>query len=142
MYADLDIETTVTGDLVTRAGNLAVSTASMSMLRAISFCLLTEPNGYKPSRDFGANPTKYLGKPNNSNTRGMIKLHIQHGLRDQGILNGPEYLIQVVSVGSHEVGIIIRIDEILIEADAEVVPKEMILAYKYDFNNGTLEAIA
>lgn len=142
MYADLDIDTTVTGDLVVTAGDLAVSTASISMLRAITFCLLTEPSGYKPARDFGANPTNYLGRPNNSNIRSMIKLQIQYGLRDQGILDGPEYSIRVVPVSLHEVGIIIRIDEILIEAHAEVVPEEMILAYKYDFNNGTLEAVA
>ena len=65
-------------------------------------------------------------------------MYIDYALREQGILNGPEYSISVVPVSDHEIAVIIKIDQIIFEIDTNAEPKETIIAYKYDFNNGTL----
>ena len=142
MYADRDINTTENGDLIVDNGDLAISTASESLLRTINFCLLTEYGDYKPERHFGASPEKFMGYPNSSITRSNIRLHIDYFLKNQGILLGSTHTLNVIPVDNHDVAVILKINEMIIETSDDAAPKEYIMAYKYDFNNGTLEAVA
>jgi hypothetical protein len=142
MYGNRDISTTENGDLVVDNGDLAISTASESLLRTVNFCLLTNYSGYKPERHFGASPDKFIGQQNNSNTRNEIRLHIDYYLKNQGLLMGATHSLNVVPVGNHEIAVILKINTLIIESSTEASPQEMIIAYKYDFNNGTLEAVA
>lgn len=141
MYADIDINTTENGDLIVDNGDLAISTASESLLRTVNFCLLTNYGDYKPEREFGASPDKFLGRQNNRSMRSNIRLHMDYFLKGQGILTGPTHTLNVLPVGSHEIAVILKINEVIVENSSEAGPKEMIVAYKYDFNNGTLEAV-
>ena len=72
----------------------------------------------------------------------MIKLHISQRLNDQGILDWSNHSLEVVSVGNHEIAIILKIKEPIMELITSISSEDIILAYKYDFNNGTLEAVA
>ena len=141
MFDERDISTKADGELNVEYGDLKLSTATESLLNAVNFCLLTAVNSYKPKIDFGGSPENYLGKPNNSINRNYIRMYIDYALREQGILNGPEYTISVLPVSEHEIAVIIKIDEIIFEIDRNAEPQETIIAYKYDFNNGTLDRV-
>ena len=142
MYAETDIHTTVDGDLSVFAGDLQGSSSAVSLVRTINFCLLTEYSDYNPHKNFGASPDRFIGRPNDGHTRNMIKLHISQRLNDQGILDWSNHSLEVVSVGNHEIAIILKIKEPIMELITSISSEDIILAYKYDFNNGTLEAVA
>ena len=131
MYGDRDISTTENGDLIVDNGNLAVSTASNSMLRAINFCLLTVYSNYKPQKDFGASPDSFIGKPNDARTRSFIRMYIDYALKRQGILTGPNYILNVAAVSDDEVAVIIRIEEEILEEE-EILDKELEVLSRYN----------
>jgi hypothetical protein len=141
MFSDRDIDTTPNGDLIVAHGDLAISTASNSLLRAVNFCLLTMHSDYKPERDFGASPDAFIGKPNDGRTRNYMRMHMSHELRQQGILTSTNYMLMVEPIGAHEIAVVIRIDEDILETLDDTEITEHIIAYKYDFNNGTLEKV-
>jgi len=141
MFDLRDIKTTSDGDLIASNGDLAVSTVTESLMSAITFCLLTELTTYRPYIDFGASPEKFLGKPNDAITRGYIKNHIAHYLDRQGLLEPNEYELSVLPVGPHEIAIILKVLLFIEEIDENAEPQETILAFKYDFNKGTLEKV-
>jgi hypothetical protein len=141
MFFDTDVDSTVDGDLVVQNGDFNAATVSDTLLRTISFCLLTEYGDYKPEKEFGGAPSNFIGKPNNSHTRDFIRLYLDYALKKQGILDGSNYSMNVVPVGDHEIAIIIKIIEEIGEFASGVSTMENIIAYKYDFNNGTLEAV-
>ena len=141
MFDSRDIDSRSDGELKVENGDLKISTATDSLLNAINFCLLTAVSSYKPKIDFGASPESYLGKPNSNVTRNYIRMYMDYAIREQGILDGPEYSISVVPVSEHEIAVIIKIDENIFEIDRTSEPKENIIAYKYDFNNGTLDRV-
>jgi len=141
MFDERDISVRGDGELDVEHGDLKISTSTQSLLNAINFCLLTAVSSYKPKIDFGASPENYIGKPNNNVNRNYIRMYIDYALREQGILDGPDYSISVVSVSEHEIAVIIKIDEIIFEIDRNAEPEETIIAYKYDFNNGTLDKV-
>jgi len=141
MFSERDIDTTANGDLIVAHGDLAISTVSNSLLRAVNFCLLTVYLDYKPERDFGASPDAFIGKPNDARTRNYIRMHMSHALRLQGILTGTNYMLRVEPISAHEIAVIIRIDEDILEVLENTETMEHIIAYKYDFNNGTLEKV-
>jgi hypothetical protein len=141
VFEQRDISTKSDGELNTEYGDLKISTATESLLNSVNFCLLTAINAYKPKIDFGASPENYLGKPNSKINRNYIRMYIDYALREQGILDGPEYTISVVPVSEHEIAVIMKIDSIIFEIDENAEPKETIIAYKYDFNNGTLDKV-
>lgn len=138
MIDERDISVKGDGELNVEHGDLKISTVTESLLNSVNFCLLTSIGSYKPKLDFGGSPESYVGKPNSSINRNYIRMYIDYALREQGILNGPEYSISVVPVSDHEIAVIIKIDQIIFEIDTNAEPKETIIAYKYDFNNGTL----
>ncbi len=142
MYGNRDISTTENGDLIADNGDLAISTASESLLRTVNFCLLTSYSDYKPEKHFGASPDKFIGQQNDRTTRNEIRLHIDYYLKNQGLLMGSTHRLNILPVGNHEIAVILKINTLIIESSTEASPQEMIIAYKYDFNNGTLEAVA
>ena len=141
MFDLRDIKTTSDGDLVAKDGDLAVSTVTESLMSGITFCLLTELTTYRPYIDFGASPEKFLGKPNDAITRGYIKNHIAHYLDKQGLVEINEYQLSVLPVAPNEIAIILKILLHINEIDEAAKPQETILAFKYDFNKGTLEKV-
>ena len=141
MFDERDISTKADGELNVEHGDLKISTATESFLNAINFCLLTAVNTYRPKIEFGGSPENYVGKPNSAVNRNYIRMYIDYALREQGILDGPEYSISVLPVSDHEIAVIIKIDQIIFEIDRNAEPKETIIAYKYDFNNGTLDRV-
>lgn len=141
MFFLRDISSISNGEINADKGDLKVSTATESLLNTINFCLLTAIGSYKPRLDFGASPEKYLGKPNIEITRNYIRMYINYGLRQQGILNETNYSIIVSPVSEHEIAVIMKIILEVNEPDQNTGPQETIIAYKYDFNNGTLEKV-
>ena len=141
MFFERDISTTSDGDLNIENGDLKTSTATESLLNSINFCLLTAVDSYKPKIDFGASPENYIGRPNTPINRNYIRMYIDYALREQRILDGPEYSISVVSVSEHEIGVIMKIVKLIADIDTNVEHKETTIAYKYELNNGTLDRV-
>lgn len=141
MFSLRDISSFNNGEIKADLGDLKVSTASESLLNTLNFCLLTAINSYKPKMDFGGSPEDYIGKPNNSITRNYIRMYINYAIRQQGILEDNQYSLIVSPVSENEIAVIIRVIMLIDETDINAVPEESIIAYKYDFNNGTLEAV-
>jgi hypothetical protein len=70
-----------------------------------------------------------------------MRIHVGHHLRNQGVLVSGDYNLQVISVSNNEVAVIMKINVSILESDPDAVPEETIIAYRYDFNNGTLEKV-
>lgn len=141
MFEQLDVSSFSNGELVVEGGDLKTSTATESLLNCINFCLLTSLGDYKPKLDFGASPERFVGKPNNITTRNFIKMHLDYHIRNQGILTPIDYALEVIPVSNEEIAVIMKINLSVVEFDPRVAPKETIIAYKYDFSNGTLEKV-
>jgi hypothetical protein len=141
MFQSLDISSISNGELNLEGGDLKTSTATESLLNTVNFCLLTSLRGYKPKQDFGASPERFIGKPNNRTNRDYMRIHVGHHLRNQGVLVSGDYNLQVISVSNNEVAVIMKINVSILESDPDAVPEETIIAYRYDFNNGTLEKV-
>lgn len=142
MYMLRDISVRGDGELYVENGDLKTSTATESLLNSINFCLLTAFRSYRPKLDFGGSPEKFVGKPNNNKTLEYIRIHINYAIQEQGIIDQNDYTISVLPVSNHEIAVIIKINVDIFEIDETTEPKETIIAYKYDFNNGTLNKVS
>lgn len=141
MFESLDVFSFNNGELDFKNGDIKIATNTQSLLNSINFCILTTLGDYKPKLDFGASPETFIGKPNNSENRNYMKMHIDYYLRTQGILDTADYNLQILPVSNHEVAVIMKINIPVFEFDPKAEPMETIIAYKYDFGNGTLEEV-